>query len=216
MFPDFSRIKHVTNLEFVEGENIHFTMDFNVVPFITLICIQVVRNEDKYQVRIFDELCLESPFNRTEAVVSRFKSKWLEGRKRKSIMYYGDASGRNNSTNSYEHNYDVVDRVLQGYLHESSNRVLRSNPNVSVSRDFVNKILSGGFQNIEVLIDNSCVNTIRDLEFLKEAPDGGKLIERVKDDRTGQTYEKYGHCSDALTYFFVKIFEHLYERDKYS
>jgi len=72
-------------------------------------------------------------------------------------------------------------------------------------RDFVNKILAGGFKEIELIVDPSCKNTIIDFEFIKEAPDGGKLKEKAKDEN-GDQYEKYGHTSDCSDYMIVKAF----------
>lgn len=103
--------------------------------------------------------------------------------------------------------------MLRKYLNDNSDRVLKRNPSVERSRDFVNKMLAGGFKNIKLRISNKCKNLIKDLEFLKEDATGGKLIEKVKDERTGQTYEKYGHTSDTKRYFLIGAFPSLYKPD---
>jgi len=59
--------------------------------------------------------------------------------------------------------------------------------------------------NVRIVVDKRCRNLIRDLEFVKEDATGHKLKEKVKDKNTGQTYEKYGHTSDALDYLCVNI-----------
>ena len=59
---------------------------------------------------------------------------------------------------------------------------------------------------IRMLIDSKCKNLITDFEFLREAPDGGKLIVYSTDKITGQRYEKYGHTSDSARYFISSCF----------
>lgn len=54
---------------------------------------------------------------------------------------------------------------------------------------------------------------IADNEFLKEGPDGGKLIVHETDKITKQKYEKYGHPSDSKRYFLVSAFGGYYEKD---
>lgn len=208
MFSAFRRLDHVRPVEFVEGAALHISLDFNVVPYISMTIWQIVYNDNKYSVRAIDEIALSSPRNKTEEICKEFERRYLD--KRRPVFYYGDASGKNQSTVSTEHNYQILERVLRKYLSDSSNRVLKRNPSVVGSRDFVNKIFADGFPNIEIVIDPKCKKLILDLEFLKEGPDGGKLIEKAKDPITGQTYEKYGHMSDNMRYLLVKAFENLY------
>jgi hypothetical protein len=218
MFVAFNRIEHCRNIEIDQDAPIHISLDFNVVPYITMTCWQIVRNGDNYNVNCFAEYCLEAPNNKTEALCKFFEQRVLlpikhAGKEIPSLFYYGDASGRNNSTNSDMHNYDILEKVLGKYLNNGSDRVIRRNPSIVRSRDFVNKLFAGGYPNIKMNISNSCKNLIKDLEFLKEAPDGGKLIEKTKDEKTGQTYEKYGHTSDSMRYLLVGAFPNLYKPD---
>ena len=206
-FNCFDRLKHVGKVPFLKDVNVHISLDFNVAPYITMTCWQIVKKEKGYQVRCFDEICLSSPKNNTEALCEEFKRKW-QGKE--ALYYYGDASGTNRSTQSKEHNFDILERVLRSRLNVNSNRVLNRNPSVVATRDFMNKLLSGG-HDIEIIIDDSCSNVIADFEFLKEDADGGKLKVRVVDKSTGQSYEKYGHTADSSIYLFVSAFNNLFE-----
>lgn len=206
MFNAFNRLKHVKPITVDKTLPIHISLDFNVVPYISMLCFQIIKIEDKYKVRFFDEFALPSPNNKTEALCQHFENKYLKETKQ-TIFYYGDASGKNQSTVSTEHNYNILERVLRKYLNNNSNRLLRRNPSVVGSRDFCNKILSDGIPVIEVEIDPKCKNLILDLEFLKESPDGGKLIEKATDKNTGQVYEKFGHMSDAFRYALISAFK---------
>jgi len=66
-------------------------------------------------------------------------------------------------------------------------------------------VLAGGWH-IKLFIDPACKKTIEDFQNVLEAPDGGKLKQRVKDSDTGMTYEIYGHTSDTLDYLMCEAF----------
>lgn len=210
-FNQFNRLTHVKFTPLLPDINIHISLDFNVVPYITMTCWQIVKSKEKYQVRAFDEFCLPSPKNNTEDLCLEFMAKYLS-KESPSLYYYGDASGSNSSTVSKEHNFDILERVLKKHLNDNSNRVMKSNPSVSGTRDFINKMYAGGYD-IEIQIDPKCKNLILDNEFLKEDPTGGKLIQHASDKVTGQRYEKYGHTSDSMRYFLVSAFNNLYQKD---
>jgi hypothetical protein len=212
MFSAFKRLQHVKPIELNPELSLHISLDFNVVPYISMTVWQIDHRDGKFTVKAIDEIALSSPRNKTEDLCREFESRYLKD-KRIPVFYYGDASGKNQSTVSTEHNYDILERVLRKYLNDNSNRVLKRNPSVVASRDFVNKIFANGYNNIEIIIDPKCKKLILDLEFLKEGPDGGKLIEKVKDSVTGQTYEKYGHLSDTLRYLLVSAFSQIYRPD---
>lgn len=206
LFNQFERMTHVAKVPYVPGANLHISLDFNVVPYITMLCAQIINKEGKFTVRIFREICLSSPKNNTEDLCKELITQVIQGNEKTGLYYYGDASGSNANTVSKDHNFDVLEKTLKKYLNDSSKRVLKRNPSVSGSRDFCNKIFAGGF-NIEILIDESCKRLITDFEFLKEGPDGGKLIQHHKDIVTGQQCEKYGHTSDAFRYLLISAFE---------
>ncbi len=87
---------------------------------------------------------------------------------------------------------------------------MNRNLSVVATRDFCNKAFIEGLP-LRILISDRCKNFITDLEFMKEAPDGGKLKEHATDPQTRQRYEKYGHTSDTFRYFLVSAFNGLFE-----
>ncbi len=204
----FDRLTHTReDIDYVPDTSIHITLDFNVVPYMTLLVWQVVKNADIYELRCIDEYCLPHPKNNTESVCEEFAYDYetmIE-----ELYYYGDPSGRarNTETKDIEHNYTVLENVLSKYLNRDSDRVLRNHPGLIKSRDFINKILSGKFP-FRILINRKrCPNLIADMEFLKQDKDGKPLKEVVKNKSTGESYQKYGHTSDAMRYFICKILE---------
>ena len=162
--------------------------------------------EDKIHWRILQEYCLPNPKNNAESLATEFL---IDYAGRVSGLYYtGDATSNKRSTlrRGNEHIYDVIDEVLGGYLNHHSRKLLKKNPSLSKCRDFFNRMLAGGYDNIVVEIDEKCVNLIADFEFLKEDARGGYKKQRVTDTTTGENYEKHGHCADAWRYLGVISF----------
>lgn len=213
-FNQFERLKHVGQVDYLPEHNVHISLDFNLVPYITMTLWQIINNDGIYQVRCFDEICLSSPRNNTEDLCNEFKKKYYDFEEKKfpGLFYYGDASGQTHNTASKEHNFEVLERVLKKLLNQNSNRVMNRNLSVVKTRDFCNKAFIEGLP-IRILIDEKCKNFITDLEFMKEAADGGKLKEHATDKQTGQRYEKYGHTSDTFRYFLISAFNSLFEKD---
>lgn len=207
----FDRMKTVKECEYIPGLPIHVSFDFNVI-FVTVLCFQVLKTETGYQDRYFDEICLEAPRNNTEAACKEFVGKYFEGKPNYGLFYTGDASGNNRSVQSTEHCYQTIQRIFRPYISSNSDRTLTRNPFLVQSRDFINKGLSGGFPQIEIVISPKCKKLINDFEFLKEGADGGYVKQKVKDKQTGKEYEKNGHCFDAYKYSQVATHRQLYEQ----
>lgn len=208
----FQRTKHVNEAAiYKEGLPLHISYDFNVVPYITLIVSQVEKVNETYEVRIIDEFCLSNPFNTTEALTQQFLKQYET--LINTLYIYGDATGKNASTLGKKNNYDIIKAVLQYQINNQSMRVPFANPNLIKRRQFVNNVLNEVY-NIKVMINPKCENTIKDFENVKEDADGGKLKIRVMNKETRQSYEKYGHTSDAFDYFITQIFKGYFTNTK--
>ncbi len=211
----FVRTKHVKKVRFLDHEAlpVHLTLDFNTNPYMTGLCAQLLVDptDNRKKLRIFREYCLASPRNTTEDICSALASEF--GSRMHGLFYYGDASGRNRQTvtKEYTDNYDTVSKKLRRYLNNKSDRVLHVNPALLKSRDFLNHMLAGTY-GIDLEIDESCAHLIADLEYGKEDNNGGILKEETTDKNTGRKYQKYGHCSDAIRYLLVSLFNKLYEK----
>jgi hypothetical protein len=216
---DFRRLEHVKKVEFRPDLPVHLSLDFNVAPYMTGLCAQYDREElipgsgiknGRGKLRIFRNYCLASPRNSTEDICSALSTEF--GRQMKGFFYYGDPSGRNRQTVSkeYSDNFAVVEDKLRRWLNNGSDRVLPNHPSVLTSRDFLNGLFRGIYD-IDIEIDESCKELIHDLEYAKEDKNGKMMKPTVKDPTTGQTYEKYGHCLDALRYLVVSLFDYIYE-----
>lgn len=199
------------NINFIPELPVFISFDQNVIPYITMLCFQVIKIENKYQIRLFDELCLKNPKNTTEALCKEFELKYGSHLTSGGLYYYGDASGRHRDTRGIENDYTIVERVLKKYLNNNSNRVPRSNPPHNKRRPFINRLLAGMYP-LELVINRKCVNVIEDLETVKEAADGTMLKEKTRE--SGVSFESVGHTSDALHYFLCSHFKNYYESTK--
>lgn len=215
-FPHFRRDNHVKRVLFVPGLAVHLTWDFNVVPYMTCLAAQIdfvtryIVGGKKYEtpqygsraievmvISIYKEYCFESPRNTTEAVCEQFKAE--HDPKTVEIFYYGDAQGlrRIEGLGSVTR-FKIMEENLYQYLHNSSKQA--KDPNVAPlkRRDLLNKIFAGAIPEIEIEIDETeCPELIDDLENVKLGPKG-KSKKRIKDPVTKDTYEEYGHATDAL------------------
>ena len=86
---------------------------------------------------------------------------------------------------------------------------MKRNPYRVQARDFINDLFAGVYQNISVVIDESCKNLIKDYNELRDGLDG-YVKEYEKDD--GVRFERIGHCYDSSVYFIVKILEVLFNK----
>jgi len=229
---------HVGKVDYIEGLPVHLTFDFNVLPYMTMLASQVKRfsgfynTQDQqlvdklgpgikpvtvFQVRIFREYCLKDPFNTTEACCMHFIEGY--GKYRPDIFFYGDAMGnkRHEGTGN-KTEFKKVREILARYIDDQqSDRSWRANPSVLQRRKFMNKILLcweivPGVV-IQIIIDESCVETQKDLQNVKLGVDG-KMKQRYTDPKTKQTYELYGHTSDSLDYLLTKMFDSYFKSMK--
>lgn len=215
----YDRGRHVTRVPYNPAIPLHFTMDFNTAPYITGLVAQIWWEDEpkRWRCHFLKEYCLVHPFANTEALAQSLardlESGAFAGHKT-GLYYYGDATGKNRTTQvvgAIRHNYDLIEQGLRTHLHNESDRVIRRNPAHSVVRDFGNAYLTGKLP-LWVTFDPAMTNTTTDMLQVKEAADGGILKVMVKDRATGVTYEKYGHCLQAHYYLTVAAFRDLFDR----
>lgn len=200
----WDRLKHVQVVTYPADIPTHLGFDFNRRPYITagLYKIWYKKDVERWHIHKFDEICLKPPNNTTEDLCGQIDELYSQ-ELNKGLFIYGDYSGGNARTNSNEDDYDVIRRKLFRYLGNTSDRVI-VNVRVIKRKEFMNKIFYGSVP-IDFTCDPKCVNFIMDCDYLKEAPDGGKLKETVKDEN-GKSYEKYGHTSDETEYVITSAF----------
>jgi hypothetical protein len=210
----FKRLEHVKKVKFMPSLPVHLSLDFNVAPYMTGICAQLIQphlsKDGRGKLRFFREYCLASPKNKTAAIgtalVQEFGPKMQEG-----LYFYGDPGGKKKQTitTEFKNEFEALEKPLRKWIHNTSDRVLGSYPGVLKSRNFLNSLFAGVYP-YDIEIDESLKNLVHDLEYAKEDENGAMLKPRVKDPVTKQTYEKYGHCLDAMRYLLVALLPELY------
>ena len=208
-FGSFDMSSNVAPTSYDPSKPLFLSFDFNVVPYMTLKVFQIHDlGGGKYQVQGLPEICPKSPKNNTLGTCKEFIRHYPEHEA--GVFVTGDPSGKARSTRqeSGKNDFTIIAEALKQY-----NPVMRHHtkaPSVVPRIQFMNSIFEG-LTNIQYIEPPENRLTIRDFMYVKEAADGTKAKKKVKDPDTGQSYEKYGHTSDATEYFFTKFFEDLFK-----
>ena len=217
--PTFNRQAQIMPCEYNPKLDLHYTVDFNVVPYMSGIVIQTeyVSNGPKWNghtnyvvVRFLKEYSLTDPKNMSfylgEALINDYHQH-LNNRK---FYLYGDASG-NNRVGSLEMKslFHGVKKGLKGYARQAIERIPNQNPRYNAiskkslgRREFIVALFGGMFP-VKFEIDPKCENTIKDLEQC-EQDENGKLLKKKKRNKKGETYEVNGHHMQAAEYFLCQ------------
>lgn len=208
------------NMQFYDaGSPLHITLDFNVTPYMTMLVAQIkwVPEENMWEVNYLKEYCLEHPFNSTKGLADAFLRDLTVGcfaGYNKTIFYYGDYNGLKRNTlgkADARHDYQVLTNILTRYISNNSKRV-KTNPRVKKARSFLCEIFAGNkLIPIRVFVDRKMYTTIKDLQSLKEGPDGDMLKQYDTFPGTKERFEKYGHCVQALYYLPISAFEQIFK-----
>ena len=204
----FSRLNNVIDNKKIHGKPelydeklpLHISFDFNTSPYMTCTIWQIKGKK----VKAIDEICLESPRNRTRDVCEEFALRYHDHTA--GLFVYGDPAGKHEDTRTEKGENDFT--KIMGALRKfrPSLRVAKMAPPVKGRGDFMNVIFEQGYDNIEVLIGSNCGHLIADLTYGKEASDGTKLKEKAINPQTKVSSEKYHHCSDSMDYFMTMAF----------
>lgn len=199
---EFKKDIHTKVVPFIIGIDIQLTFDFNMLPYQTALAIQLIRRKNGIlQIRVFKEYCLTPPLNSPENACKFLIDDFIKPYEYINVTVFGDASGKYGYNN-----YHGIFTELLRYTHEESDQVMKRNPIIRNARDLINEILAGK-HNLELVVDDACINLIRDLETLQTAPDGF-------DNEKKNGIETKGHCYSALVYFICKQFDTLLKENQ--
>jgi len=208
-YKSFDMDNHTGYFDYDSSLPLHISFDENVNPYLTATAYQV---HNGTEIRQIAEFCYESPKNTVEAIcrgIAHEYSGHLSG-----LFIYGDATSRKQDTKLERgHNFFTL---IYDYLKEfhPTMRVPNSNPSVVMRGNFINHVLSKGYNGIGLKVDRDCKISIADFNNCKEAPDGTKSKTKERNSATGVSYEKYGHTSDTFDYFICEAFRSDYETYK--
>lgn len=223
-YPNFDRFKIVKKVPYDAKLGIHSTWDFNATPYITCLLSQIeyiTRYWNEVERRKYDEpgpgrkpmQVLRFRFFKEYTVPDSTTEGTCEmvvddyGANNTAMFVNGDASGWGRIPGlGTMTQYRLIENAWRGkiYLGEGWNRTGRTNLLNTKRRDLMNRIWEGKIPEVEIEIDESMVNTIRDCEYLLKGKDGGKHKELEK-DKNGIKFQKLGHPSDAMEYQICEL-----------
>lgn len=177
------------------------SFDENVNPHMTATLWQG-QGSNLWQI---DELIMYSPKNNLPETCLEFKKRYRLHES--GLVVYGDATSKKDDA-KLERGYNFYNLVrdhLKDY--HPSFKVPAANPSVMMRALFINEVFRGNIPGVDIKIGAECHKTIEDFKYIKEAPDGTKLKEKVMDPVTKVRYEPYGHATDSAEYLICEYFK---------
>jgi len=198
--------KHVANCVYNPSLPLHISWDENVNPYLPCGIFQIQGKE----LRMIDEILGINPKNTIRDVCNEFKFRYPHHNA--GLFIYGDATSQKEDVKQEKgHNFfKLIQIQLENY--KPVMRIGKSNPSIIMRGNFINTILFSNFGDIEILIGANCKTAIQDFTNTKEASDGTKDKTKVKDAKSGISYQMYGHLSDLTDYIICEAFKNEYQQ----
>ena len=225
-YKNFSMARHVATNPYNPNLPLHISFDFNLHPYMTATVWQIEHKErpdargqmleegafsgisplasglfSAFQIA---EFCLSSPQNTTRDVCNALLAAYPQHHT--SAYIYGDPTGSHASplTDARTTHYTLIQEQLAVW--QPRMRVARSAPGLVQRGLFINAMLSGNIDEVDISIDPGCTRTLQDYQNLQEDASGAKLKTIAKDAQTGIRSQTLGHCSDANDYLLCEAF----------
>ena len=186
-YKSFNRAEHTSSdIKYDPDRVLHLSVDFNVNPHMTGLVFQNIDNK----IYLVNEILAKYPNNNTEGLCKEFKK--IYQNHQSGLFIYGDSTGKQQETaqKAGVNNFTILMSELKQY--QPIMRIPSKNASVKMRGNFINKIFSDKYQDLELQISDKCTSTINDLIFVKETPDGGKA--KIMHTVNGVKQEKVGHC----------------------
>ncbi len=199
-YKSFDVARNVEKTFYDPTKPLHLSFDENVNPYLAVTIWQTENNI----LSLIDEIALTQPNNTLQHVLTEIEKRYYF---HESGMYiYGDATSRKADV-KLEKGYNFFTLITNGLKRfHPQIRVPLSNPSVMVRGLFINDIFKFRFD-CRIVIGEHCKHTINDLRYVKQASDGTKFKEKARDEKTGVSYELYGHHSDTVDYIACHYFQ---------
>ena len=189
-YKNFRKEKHVAKLEYNPQLPIHVSFDENVNPYFPACLFQI----DGKKIMLLDEILARNPNNTVTWICREICRKLHEYNHNAGLFVYGDATSQKDDVKQ-EKGHDLFRLIMEGLKEfKPQRRVAPSNPSVVMRGNFMNAILGSNYADMQLLINEKCVESIKDFYVTKEASDGRKDKTVVKDKKTGVSYQPHGHC----------------------
>lgn len=201
---NFDEKRNISEVYYDGSLPIRLSVDNNVLPYISIGFWQL-RGDTLTQ---FHEIAAEEPDNTVTKAAQLVEQYLRKIGYRNILIIHADASTTARNT---------IDEKKQSFIDKFADVLLKAgfkiklslpkkNPSVSLSCEFVNKLL----YDRRMIISHTCKKSILDYLNAKRDSNGGMVKKRVRDAKTGQSYEQWGHFTDTLRYVGVYAFSQEY------
>lgn len=205
---------HVKQVGYNETKMLHFSLDSNVYPYISIAVWQLIERPKGWTPRQIDELAMEDPHNVASVAGARIVRYLQDNDYVGPVALHGDKSTKNRNNINEDHLsfYQIVEEQLLNAGYRVFDKILKNPPPVASIGDFVNAMFEGKIPGYDIEIGENCKKSINDYIETKTNKDGGMLKVRVNHPTIeGASYEKNGHFTDTLKDFIIQSFQEEYE-----
>lgn len=166
---------------------IHFSFDFNIGHGKPLSVVFFQYIDDCFH--FFDQVVIEGL--RTHEAMQEAHERGLFNYQVPFYYLHGDASGKNQSTNSNKNNYEIITQFLDENRIKYKYGVLKSNPPIKSRHNVMNAYLMNSYGQVRMYVYSSCPKGAEALQLTK-LKDGGSYIEDDSKD--------FQHIGTAMGY----------------
>jgi PBSX family phage terminase large subunit len=209
-YKKFDPVNNVKKTEADPEKALWLSFDENVNPYMALSIWQGNGGKELNQV---DEIALKDPKNTLKDTIREFCNIYREFKNSK-IFITGDRTSKKQDVKleKGQNFFTLIKTQLENNGFNNLTMKLPSkNPSVAARIAFINEIFDHeNKDNITVNVGANCPLTIHDMNYVKEDKDGGKTKPKVKDKKTGITYETMAHFSDTTDYVICEYFKEEY------
>lgn len=204
----FDQVRVVRNVVRNEQNTLHFTVDFNVRPYMSGIVLELEyieggfwgKHESFWNLKAIDEFSCEYPNNTAQDLGLQFAEKYNPTN---GFFLYGDASGlKNLGVKDTKTHFADLEKGLGDCIYAVQRRIPSQNPrykNIAPNslgrKAFLNLLFSGELP-VRIQINEKCKNLIADLKYCLQDGDG-RLLKKKNSDGV----EERGHHLDSFQYY---------------
>ena len=209
-YKSFTMERNTAAVEYLDWLPLHITFDENVNPYLTLTVHQVKTDPDTGITKVWqlDEILLPHPRNTLRDSCAEFSRRYRNHKE--GVFIYGDRTSNKQDVKleKGQNFFTLAREYLKEYRPQL--RIPSVNPNVKSRGEFINDIFAGRHPKMEIVINENCTTSVGDYMNVVQDSDGTKHKKKTKDKKTGVSYEKWGHTSDANDYLHIEIFKTAY------
>lgn len=198
---NFNRDKHISEVRFNPNLPVHFSLDFNVEPFVC-IASHIWNDEKGMHFHTFDEIVIEKNgdvHEMCDMLLNTYGLKVIS-----NAIFTGDAMQRKREI-TQRNNIDAWRMIDARFNLGRRLQVPRANPSVKENRHLINAILAF---HPDCKINPKCKKLIYDMQFA-EADESGDLIkkDRNKEAQRLDSLDCFRYQSNTFLYDFFERYK---------